>query len=106
MEIRLIYMTAGSREEAETIGRALVAERLVACVNVIDRMHAFYWWEGRVQEDTELVLLAKTTEDKVPAVVDRVRKLHSYECPCVVSLPVTGGHRAFLEWVAAETATS
>jgi periplasmic divalent cation tolerance protein len=59
-------------------------------------------WEGKVQDDTETVMIAKTTEARVPALVEKVRSLHSYDCPCIVSIPVSGGNQAFLDWIAAE----
>lgn len=94
-----LYMTASRREEAVEIGRALVKERLVACVNVLDGMTSLYWWKGEVQEDSEAVLVAKTLADRVPQVVSRVREMHSYECPCVVALPIVEGNPAFLNWI-------
>jgi periplasmic divalent cation tolerance protein len=103
MEYRFIYVTAGSEEEARTIARTLVEERLAACANVIDRVTSYYWWEGAVQSDPEAVLIAKTQADRVDAVVARVKALHSYDCPCVVALPLVGGNPAFLDWIAAET---
>ena len=95
----LVYMTAGSAEEARLIAEALVAEQLVACVNLIDGMTSIYHWEGQVQRDTETVLIAKTTERLVMALTDRVRALHSYDCPCVVSLPIDSGNADFLNWI-------
>jgi periplasmic divalent cation tolerance protein len=65
-------------------------------------MRAIYRWEGNVVQDTETVLIAKTVEEKVAALTERVKALHSYDCPCVVALPVTGGHDAFINWVAGE----
>ncbi len=97
-----LYMTASGRDEAVTIGRALVQERLVACVNVLDGMTSLYWWQGAVQQESEAVLIAKTLSDRVPDVVARVRELHSYECPCVVALPISQGNPAFLEWITKE----
>ncbi|MBC8393963.1 MAG: divalent-cation tolerance protein CutA [Deltaproteobacteria bacterium] len=64
MNTNLVYMTAGSKEEARKIGKALVTSRLAACVNIIDNMNSFYMWEGELQDDNEVVMLAKTTEDK------------------------------------------
>jgi periplasmic divalent cation tolerance protein len=58
-------------------------------------MRAIYRWEGNVVQDTETVLIAKTVEEKVAALTERVKALHSYDCPCVVALPVTGGHRVY-----------
>jgi periplasmic divalent cation tolerance protein len=54
------------------------------------------------QDDAEVVMIAKTTEDRVPDLIEKVKSLHSYDCPCIVSLPLSGGHQAFLEWIAAE----
>jgi periplasmic divalent cation tolerance protein len=104
MDIRFIYMTAGSADEARAIGADLVQRRLAACVNILEPMQSLYVWEGALQEAREAVLIAKTTAARVPEVIDRVKALHSYECPCVVSLPVEAGHHPFLEWVAAGVA--
>ena len=98
-QYRLVYMTAGSREEAETIADTLVEERLAACVNVIGGMMSVYRWEGAARHDQEVVLIAKTTMARLDALTERVRDLHSYECPCIVALPVDGGNPAFLEWI-------
>ena len=103
MNIQLVYMTAGSVEEARAIGRALVEQRLAACVNIIENMNAIYMWDGELQDDREVVILAKTAGHRVPQLVAAVRSMHSYAVPCVVSVPLSGGHRAFLDWVAAET---
>jgi periplasmic divalent cation tolerance protein len=97
--IRFVYMTAGSREEAFAIGEALVAEKLAACINVIDPMYSIFEWKGEIQHDTEAVMIAKTTEAKLAELVAAVKAKHSYECPCVVSLPASGGNEDFLEWI-------
>lgn len=96
---RLVYMTAGSADEARTIGEALVAEKLAACVNLIDGMTSIYRWQGDMQLDTETVIIAKTTSDRVAALTERVKALHSYDCPCVVALSIEGGNDAFLNWI-------
>ena len=98
-----VYMTAGSVDEARNIGRALVEERLAACINIIDGMRSLYWWEGTVQEDGETVLIAKTTEARLDMLIEQVKALHSYDCPCIVALPMVGGHADFLAWIADET---
>lgn len=104
-QYNFVYMTAGSMEEAATIGRALVESRLAACVNVLDNMKSIYNWEGEVQEDTEVVLIAKTVNIKVPELVRKVKSLHSYDCPCIIAMPIVSGNREFLDWVTAETAS-
>jgi periplasmic divalent cation tolerance protein len=72
-------------------------------VNVIDGMKSMYRWQGEVAEAQETVLIAKTRAALVDKVTDLVTDLHSYDCPCVVALPVTGGNPDFLQWIAAET---
>ena len=104
MDLRLLYLTAGSRDEAKKIGRTLVEERLAACANVIDGMESVYWWQGRLTEDKEAVLIVKTRASLVEAVTARVKALHSYTVPCVVALPILDGNPSYLEWLAAETA--
>ena len=97
--IHFVYITTGDRAEARRIGMALVESRLAACVNIIDQMNAIYRWEGRVQDGREVVLIAKTTGKNLSALKKKVKAMHSYECPCIVCLPVTDGHEPFLEWV-------
>lgn len=97
------YLTAPSAEEALRIARTLVEERLAACGNVLGPATSVYRWEGRVREDREGVVVAKTSAERVEAVVARVKELHGYGCPCVVALPIVGGNPAFLEWIGSET---
>ncbi len=102
MEVNFIYMTAGDTEEAKKIAGELVASGLAACVNILDNMNSVYMWQGEIQEDSEVVLIAKTTRARVPQLVEKVKSIHSYDCPCIVSLPVLDGHQPFLEWIEAE----
>lgn len=102
MDIQLIYITVGTLEEAQKIGRSLVEERLVACVNIINAVTSMYWWEGKIQTDQEVILIAKTTRGLVPEVIESVKSLHSYVCPCIVALTVESGNPAFLDWVQLE----
>jgi periplasmic divalent cation tolerance protein len=98
-----IYMTAPNMDEATRIGRALVEERLVACVNLLDRMTSIYWWQGKIDESAEVAIIAKTREDLVEPLIARVKELHSYECPCVIALPITAGNADYLAWIQNET---
>ncbi len=103
MSQRFVYITASSAEEAGKIGKALVEARLAACANVIGAIQSYYWWEGAVQQDTEAALILKTRADLVEALTAKVKELHSYDCPCVVALPIEGGNAEFLAWIDAET---
>jgi periplasmic divalent cation tolerance protein len=99
MTMQFVYMITGSLEEAQRIGEKLVADRLAACVNIIDGMHSIYRWEGELQRDRETVMVAKTTRDRLPALMEAVKANHSYDCPCIVSFDIASGHPAFLEWI-------
>jgi len=90
MEPVLLYITASGREEAISLGRELVSERLVACVNILDGMLALYWWQGEIEHNQETVIIAKTLASHVERVIARVRELHSYSTPCVLAVPVVG----------------
>jgi periplasmic divalent cation tolerance protein len=99
----ILYMTASSELEARSIGHSLLKERLVACINIIPSIQSLYWWNDEIQDDTETAFYAKTTDDKVEKIITRVGELHSYDTPCVVSMPLENGHPDFLKWVVAET---
>jgi periplasmic divalent cation tolerance protein len=101
MALQIVYMTAGSLDEAQRIGQALVQEKLAACVNILEAMQSLYIWEGALQQDREVVMIAKTAAARVPELVDRVKALHSYDCPCIVSLTINGGNPDFLRWIGA-----
>ncbi len=99
MELRWVYITVGRPEEARVIGKTLVESRLSACVNLIDNMHSIYFWKGKLQEDTETVLIAKTTRDRVRPLIEKVKAMHSYECPCILSFAIEDGYPPFLKWI-------
>ncbi len=103
MTASFCYVTVGSRAEALTIGRALVEERLAACANVLDGATSIYRWQGKIEQDDEVVLIAKTRTELVDRLTARVKALHSYDCPCVVVLPIDQGNAEYLAWIEAET---
>jgi periplasmic divalent cation tolerance protein len=99
-----VHVSAGNAEEAHRIGRALVEERLAACVHLLQPHMAIYRWKGRIEEAAEHAFIAKTTAARFEALRARVRALHSYELPGIIALPATGGDAAYLAWVRQETA--
>ena len=103
MTINMVYITAPNRDEALALARSLVEARLVACANVLDGGTSVYWWEGKLCEEAEAVLVCKTRAEQVEAVIAKVRAIHSYSCPCVVALPITAGNPAYLDWVEGES---
>lgn len=102
-ENRLVYMTAPSRDEAMSIARVVVEERLAACVNVLGDITSVYWWDGKINQEGEVALVAKTRTGQVEALIARVRAIHPYDCPCIVAMPIIEGNPAFLEWIGRET---
>ena len=98
----LIYITASDAEEAKQIGRRIVKERLAACANVVEKVHSLYWWKGKLEESGEALLLLKSRKEKVKDIVAMVKKLHSYENPAVVALPILEGSEEYLKWIEGE----
>jgi periplasmic divalent cation tolerance protein len=104
MDIRLLYVTCASGEEAREIARALVEARLAACCNLLSGMESVYRWQGRIETAREIVLIAKTRESLVAAATAMIRSKHSHKVPCAISLPVPdGGNTDYLAWLRAET---
>jgi len=99
MEPLVVYVTTSNEEEAAAIARALVEERLAACANIICGVRSVYRWEGEVQDDRECLMVIKTTADNLPALKERVVGMHSYDCPEVVALSISGGHKPYLDWL-------
>jgi len=104
MDFSLVYVTTESKKEAQAIARALLEARLIACANIIEPMQSLYWWEGKIEESDETVLIVKTRAAHLPALMTRVKEMHSYDCPCIVALPITDGSKDYLTWLARETA--
>lgn len=96
----LVLSTAGNAEEGERLARALVEERLAACVNVVPGVRSVYRWKDAVQTDAEVLLVIKTVRELFPALCRRVRELHQYELPELLCLEPTGGDQQYLAWVA------
>jgi periplasmic divalent cation tolerance protein len=105
MRLIVVYITARDVKQARRIGKALLAERLAACANIFGGMNSLYFWEGRLCDEREAVLIVKTRAALLGRLIKRVTSLHSYSVPCIVSWPVAGGNRDFLEWVKKETST-
>ena len=99
-----IYTTIDSIEDARKMAHTLVEEQLVACVNIIPKVESIYNWKGKIEMEEECVLIAKTTEENVKKTIQRIRKLHSYELPDVIVLPIVGGLKDYLEYLTNVTA--
>ena len=105
-EAILLYITTEDKQEAQSIGKALVEEKLVACVNIMENMQAMFWWKDKVDKASETVLIAKTKKSLLSEVIEKINSMHSYECPCVIALPIIGGNESFLQWIQESTKNS
>lgn len=105
-EFIVVFVTAGSPAEGERLARALVEERLAACVNRMAPVQSVYRWEGQLEESEEQLLIIKTQRDHFTALQKRVRELHSYAVPEIIALPVIDGSQDYLRWLSEQTAGS
>lgn len=102
-DVFLVYCTCPDRDTASGLARELVAGHLAACCNVVTGLTSVYRWEGKVEEDPEVLLIAKTTRERYPALERSLRENHAYELPEILAVPVTAGLKGYLDWVADET---
>ena len=97
--IQLLYVTTKDDAQAKVLARLLVEEGLATCANILPGMSAIYRWEGKIEEASEALLILKTTDALAERAITRIRALHSYETPCVLTLPVVGGNPDYLAWL-------
>ena len=96
----VVLCTCASPEDGERLARALVTGRLAACVNVVPGMRSFYRWKGAIEDSTECLLIVKSSRDRFAALNAAIEKLHPYELPEVLALPVVDGSSNYLNWLA------
>ena len=95
----IILTTVSSKKEAELIGSKLIDKELAACVNIIPNIKSIYRWEGKINKDSEYLLIIKTVKRAEEDVFENIRKLHSYNTPEMISIPITGGEKSYLNWL-------
>jgi periplasmic divalent cation tolerance protein len=94
-----VVTTAGTREDADRIARAVVEQRLAACAQVIGPISSTYWWEGQIEMAEEWLCLIKSTEQAYPALEEAIRSVHPYEVPEIMAVPVVAGSETYLAWL-------
>jgi periplasmic divalent cation tolerance protein len=104
--IASIYATFASDEEARRIGRALVEERLAACINILGPCHSIYRWQGEIEETQEVAAIFKVADDKAAQALERIAELHSYDVPAAMVWPIERSLPAYTAWVMAEAGAS
>ncbi len=95
----VVLMTAANREEANQIAEILVGARLAACVQILPEIESVYRWQGEVQREKEILLLAKTTRSRFDELESKVRAMHSYETPEIIAVPITAASEPYLKWL-------
>jgi periplasmic divalent cation tolerance protein len=95
----IVIITASSEQEAKSIATALVEEKLAACINIVPAIHSIYWWEGKVCQDSEVMLIGKSVKSLFPSILHRVKSLHSYQVPEIISFPISDGLPEYLSWI-------
>jgi periplasmic divalent cation tolerance protein len=95
----IILCTCAKEGEALAIGNALIEARLAACVNLLPPIQSIYRWQGEVEIAEEILLIIKTTQERFPAVRDRIAQLHSYDTPEIIAIPVVNGSDKYLAWL-------
>jgi len=95
----LVLTTTSSKEEAEKIAQALLKERLVACVNIIENASSLFWWQEKINTEKESLLFMKTSEDLFPKLEEKLRSLHSYEVPEIIGLPIIAVSEPYKKWL-------
>lgn len=103
-DVRVALMTAPNVEVATRIVRTLVDNGVIACGNIVPGVTSLYRWAGEVQQDTEVLVVMKTTANLAPVLLEQAPALHPYDVPEVLLLPVTAGHQPYLDWVASSVA--
>jgi periplasmic divalent cation tolerance protein len=99
-----VYTTYPSVVEAERTGRALVEQRLCACVNILPGMISHYWWQGVLERGEEVVMIVKTRSSLAGRVSTAVKEMHSYATPAILVIPIESVDRGYLDWLMTETA--
>ena len=99
MPVVVVFSTFPNADKAAEVARTLVTENLVACVNVVPGVRSIYRWKGELCDDSEVLAVMKTTEERTGALIARLGELHPYEVPEVLALPVTTGSAKYIEWV-------
>ena len=103
MSASTIYVTASSSEEAKKIARKVIDERLAACANILSNISSVYLWEDEVQEENEAALVLKTRSELITALTERIKELHSYDCPCITALDIVDGNADYIAWIREQT---
>ncbi|MEM3464019.1 MAG: divalent-cation tolerance protein CutA [Candidatus Bathyarchaeia archaeon] len=95
----VVLITASNKEEAQKIATCLLKEKLIACANIIGPAHSLFWWQGKIEEAQEYLILVKTRKNLFDKLSERIKDIHSYEVPEIIALQIFAGAKDYLEWL-------
>lgn len=101
--VKLLYVTCETLQQARTIGRTIVEEKLAACINILPQMESIYLWQGKIETSNEVVLIIKTSDSLTSKCSARIKELHSYTVPCILKLGIEAGNTEYLTWIKGQT---
>lgn len=104
-DVIVVLVSASGLDEAQRIANAVLTARYVACVTIVPAVRSMYWWEGKIAQEEESMLIMKTTANQYEAIEKAIKELHSYKVPEILALSVKGGLPQYIEWVMREVST-
>ncbi|TMB10796.1 MAG: divalent-cation tolerance protein CutA [Deltaproteobacteria bacterium] len=99
----LVLTTLPTADAAVEVAKALIGEKLAACANILPALRSIYRWEGKVQDENEVLVLLKSRQGQYESLKTRILELHPYDVPEILAIPIERGHGAYLDWIASET---
>ncbi len=103
LEHVVVFITAATADEAQSISKILVSRRKAACVNIVPQVNSTFWWQGKIESADEALLIVKTKATLLEELIELVKQNHSYDVPEIIALPIIGGNRDYLQWLDDET---
>jgi periplasmic divalent cation tolerance protein len=94
-----VFITAAKKTEATRIAKALLKSKLAACVNIVDKVESFFWWQGKIDRAREYLLIVKSVKANLPKICRLVKQLHSYDVPEIIAVDISGGSKTYLDWI-------
>lgn len=105
MKFYMVYVTTKDEEEAKKISLYFLEKRLVACANIFP-VRSLYWWKGKIEDDSEEILIMKTQEKHKDTIIKTIKDMHSYDVPCIEFIEINSGDPDYLKWILKETESS
>ncbi len=95
----VVLATASHKKEAQKIASGLLKKKLAACVNISEKIDSIFWWQGKIDQAQEALLIIKSQKTKLAQIIKAIKSLHSYETPEIIVLPIIGGSKDYLRWI-------